>query len=294
MKKGQYLLSEDDIYNELYNSSKPITLKTERKPKSKVIDKSKESKPFIEINPIYRYNKDGEFVDKYLNGKQLAKKFGYREYFVNKAADQEKTYNGFFLSRVSYTKEQLLERLRPKEKGKEKKINKEKKLIKNKVVKKSKPIKEKKIIKTKVVKKSKPIKEKKPYIQYHRIYQYNSDGELVATYDNGGDMAKKTGWNHNTVKSWSTLERVYKGFLLTRVIYDPQQAKQRFTEALKGQQMTYIYKGSELVEVFSSLKEVKAYLGTELNLRQISYYKEKQKPIGEYLLLGKYKNWDNQ
>ena len=277
MKKGQYLLSEDDIYNELYNSSKPITLKTERKPKSKVIEKSKESKPFIEINPIYRYNKDGEFVDKYLNGKQLAKKFGYREYFVNKAADQEKTYNGFLLSRVSYTKEQLLERLRPKEKGKEKKINKEKKLIK-----------------TKVAKTPKPIKEKKPYIQYHRIYQYNGDGELVATYDNGGDMARKTGWKHNTVKSWSTLERVYKGFLLTRVSYDPQQAKQRFTEALKGQQMTYIYKSGELVEVFSSLKEVKAYLGTELNLRQISYYKEKQKPIGEYLLLGKYKNWDNQ
>jgi len=277
MKKGQYLLSEDDIYNELYNSSKPIILKTERKPKSKVIDKSKESKPFIEINPIYRYNKDGEFVDKYLNGKQLAKKFGYREYFVNKAADQEKTYNGFLLSRVSYTKEQLLERFREALKGKEKKTDKEKKLVKSKVV-----------------KTPKPIREKKPYIQYHRIYQYNSDGELVATYDNGGDMAKKTGWNHNTVKSWSTLERVYKGFLLTRVIYDPQQAKQRFTEALKGQQMTYIYKNGELVEVFSSLKEVKAYIGTDLNLRQISYYKEKQKPIGEYLLLGKYKNWDNQ
>lgn len=271
MKKGQYLLNDDDIYNELYNSSKPIILKTERKPKPKVIEKPMESKPYIEINPVYRYNKDGELIDKCLNGKQLAKKFGYREYYVNKAADQEKPYKGFLLSRVSYTKEQLLERFRPKEKGKEKKPTK-----------------------PKVVKTPKPIKGKKPYIQYHRIYQYNSEGELVATYDNGGDMAKNTGLNHNTVTHFSTQEKVYKGFLLSRVSYDPQQAKRRFTEALKGQQMTYIYKSGELVEVFSSLKEVKAYLGTDLTLRQISYYKGKQKPIGEYLLLGKYKNWGNQ
>ena len=252
-----------------------FTLELE-KPKTKVVknqvkvirekpnEVKKETRKPLVINPIYRYTKDGDLVDKYLNSSQMAKKLSWREKTLSNAADQEKTYNGFLVSRVSYTKEKFLERFKI-----EKKAPKEKK---------PKPIK---------VKKPKVIKEKKPYIQYHRIFVYNEDGELIATYNNGGDMARATSWNHNTIKVNSTKERVYKGFLLTRVSYTKEQAKQRFTEALKGQQMTYIYRCGELVATFSSLTEVKNYIKTDLTLRKISYHKERHKPIGDYILSSK-------
>lgn len=244
-----------------------VRTKTVEKP---IEEKPKEKKKPIEINPIYRYSKVGDFIDKFLNANQMGKKLSWKPNSINKAADQERLYNGFFLSRTNYTKEQLKERLTPQKKAPREK--------KPKVV---KPNKEKK---PKVVK---PIKEKKPYIQLHPIYQYKEDGELVATYSNGGEMSKVTGWNHNTVKVFSTKERVFNGFLITRTSYTKEQAKQRFTEALKGQQMTYVYYGGELVAVLSSLAQVKAFIKADLTLKKISYYKERQKPIGGYILRGK-------
>ena len=220
----------------------------ERKPKA-----VKEKQPYVQINPIYRYSKVGDFIDKFLNANQMGKKLSWKPNRINKAADQERLYNGFFLSRTNYTKEQLKERLTPQKKPK-------------------------------VVK---PIKEKKPYIQLHPIYQYKEDGELVATYSNGGEMSKVTGWNHNTVKVFSTKERVFNGFLITRTSYTKEQAKQRFTEALKRQQMTYVYKDGELIATLSSLTQVKELIKSTETLRRITYLKQIHKPIEGYVLSSK-------
>lgn len=260
-----------DEYSYLLELEKPITriIRTTPKPKkeeTKIEEKKEFSKPIL-IGPIYRYNKDGDLVDDFLNSKQLAKQLGWRESRVNDAADKETLYKGFLLTRIRYTKKLILERFKDK----------------IKVPRQKKP----KVVKQPRQKKEKVVKIKKPYIQFHLIYQYNKDGELVASYDNSGDMAKKTKLNHNTVKNYSKKETVYNGFLITHTYYDPQQAKERFVEALNRQQMTYIYKGGELVATFSTLTQVKEYIKSTETLKRISYYKEKHKPIEGYILSAK-------
>ena len=83
------------------------------------------------------------------------------------------------------------------------------------------------------------------------------------------------------------------GYYILSVVILPctkEQAKQHYSEALKGQQMTYIYKGDELIAICTTLKEVKEIIGTDETLRRISYYKEKEKPIGDYIISGKMRN----
>lgn len=266
--KPVYLIDSETYLEEL-EKGRAIIIKSAPRPKrteTPVEQEKPQSKP-LEINPVYRYTKDGDFVDKYINGNQLAKKLGWKASRVNSAADQERPYNGFLLTRTGYTKEQLTERLRIK-----KKVPREKK---SKAVRRPRQRKEK------------VIKNKVPYIQYHTIYQYNKDGELVASFINASDMANKTGWKHNTVKTYSKKETVYNGFLISHTCYEPPQAKERFREALKGQQMTYVYKDGELVATFSTLSQVKEFINTTETLKRISYHKEKHKPIEGYILSGK-------
>lgn len=239
---------------------KPKNIETQTKPKVEV-------KKQLEINPIYRYTIDGDLVDKYLNPKQMAKKLSWRESLLRKAADQETLYKGFLITRTSYTKEQIQQRfVKPKKEPKHKSTNN---------------------TKPKVVRTPKPKKEKKPYIQQCKVYQYNKDGELVATYDNSGIASKLTSWNHNTIKEYSKRESYYKGFLLTRTEYTPQQAKERFVAALNNQQVSFVYKGGELVAVCTSLSEVKEVIGLGLTLKQISNSKYYKEPLGDYLITSK-------
>lgn len=262
----KYTVYEDDYMEEL---EKPKTriIQEHHNHSETVEEKKKINKEPLFINPIYRYTKQGDLVDKYLNGKQMAKKLSWRESALNKAADEEKLYYGFFLTRRSYSKEEIIERFRPKEKP-----------IKQKII---KPVKEKR------VRQPKEKKPKEPYIQICKIYQYNEEGEIVAVYDNCGMAEKITTWNRSTIKTYSKQERYYRGFLLTRTHYSPQEAKQRFTEALKSQQMTYIYKDGMLINICSTLSEVKAIINTNLTLKEISSRKERHKPINNYILSNK-------
>ena len=265
MKRNLEIVDEY-LYTLELEQPKTRILKNEVKPK-RVETPQKEIKPFkkpLEVNPIYRYTKDGDFVDKYLNASQMAKKLGWRETLLKQAADQERLYNGFLLTHTTHTKEQIQERFRkPKKQPREKKPN------------------------TPRERKPKAVKEKQPYVQVNTIYQYNENGDIVATYINAAYMANATGWNHNTVKSFSTKERVFKGFLITHTCYSPQDAKQRFTEALKRQQMTYVYKDGELIATLSSLTQVKELIKSTETLRRITYFKQIHKPIEGYVLSSK-------
>jgi hypothetical protein len=86
---------------------------------------------------------------------------------------------------------------------------------------------------------------------------------------------------------FSTKERVFNGFLITRTSYTKEQAKQRFTEALKRQQMTYVYKDGELIATLSSLTQVKELIKSTETLRRITYLKQIHKPIEGYVLSSK-------
>lgn len=251
-----------DEYSYLMELEKPKTRIIKSEPRKIIqtpIKQEQTKRQPLEINPIYRYTIDGELVDKYINGKQLANKLGWNVSRVNNAANKETLYNGFLLTRTSYTKEQLKERF---------------------TIKKNEPT----VRKPKAIKTPRPKKET---IVNNYIYQYNNDGELVATYDNALDMANKNSLNSNTIRAYSKKETVYNGFLLTRTSYSPQQAKERYTDALNRQQMTYIYKDGELVGTLSTLSKVKDFLNTNETLRHISYHKEKHKPIEGYILSSK-------
>lgn len=268
MKKIKYLIDEVDYLEQLEKPKTKYIIK-ESKTKAKPIEtpstEEKATKTFKEIKPIYRYTTNGDLVDKYINASQMAKKLSWSEYYLNKAADQEKLFKGYFVTRNSYTKEKIVERFKPK-----------------RIVRKPKA--------PKAIKEKKPPKDNKPkvpYIQLCKVYQYNQDGELIATYDNCNIASNLTGWNRCTIKEYSKRERYYKGFLLSRVEYTPQQAKERFIEALNSQQMSYIYKDGNLVATCTALSEVKAILGTSLTLRKISYHKEKMKPINDYIISNK-------
>ena len=270
----QKLLIDDFSY--MMELEKPYTriIKTEPRPRKDDVSSgtTKEYKKPLEINPVYRYTTDGELIDKYLNGKQMAKKLSWREYFINKAADEERLFKGYFLTRRSYSKEEIIERFKPKEKP-----------IKEKII---KPIKEKR------VRVPKEKKEKVPYIQYCYIYQYNEAGKLVGVYNNCSDMANKTAWNSSTIKTYSKNERVYNGYLITRKQYTKDEAVKLYNEALCKQQMTYVYEDDKLIAICSTLKEVKRLIDTDLSLKKISYRKEKLIPIGNFLLC-KYRRTEN-
>lgn len=273
MKPQKHLI---DDFSYMIELEKPKTriIKTEPRPRKDDVSSgtTKEYKKPLEINPVYRYTTDGELVDKYLNTKQMAKKLSWREYYINKAADEEKLFKGYFITRRSYTKEEIIERFKPKEKP-----------IKQKII---KPIKEKKI------RVPKEKKEKVPYIQYCIIYQYNEYGELVGVYNNCSDMANKTAWNSSTIKTYSKNERVFNGYLITRKQYTKDEAVKLYNEALLKQQMTYVYEDDKLIAICSSLSEVKELIGTDLTLRKLSYHKEKLIPIGNYILC-KYRRIEN-
>ena len=262
----QKLLIDDFSY--MMELEKPYTriIKTEPRPRKDDVSSgtTKEYKKPLEINPVYRYTTEGELIDKYLNTKQMAKKLSWREYFINKAADEERLFKGYFLTRRSYSKEEIIERFKPKEKP-----------IKEKII---KPIKEKR------VRVPKEKKEKVPYIQYCYIYQYNEAGKLVGVYNNCSDMANKTAWNSSTIKTYSKNERVYNGYLITRKQYTKDEAVKLYNEALCKQQMTYVYEDDKLIAICSTLKEVKLLIDTDLSLKKISYHKEKLIPIGNFLL----------
>lgn len=221
-------------------------------------------KEWKEINPIYRFNKDGDLVDKYINPKQMAKKLNWREYYVRIAASEERQYNGFILTMKHYTKEQFLERFRKPKKAKIEKVPRPKK---------------ERIIK--------PKKEKVPYIQICTIYQYNKDGELVATYINCGDAAKKTNWKRSTIKTYSKLEKAFNGFLLSRTQYTKEEAKQRYQRALNEQQTTFVYKDGELVATCSTLDQVMTIINTDIKKSRLTYCKMNQVPINGYVISSK-------
>lgn len=265
MKRNLEIIDEY-LYTLELEQPKTRIIKNEVKPK-RVEKQYNEKKPFkkpLVVNPVYRYTKDGDFVDKYINDSQMAKKLSWREFYLKQAADQERLYNGFLLTRTSYTKEQIQERFR-------------------------KPSKQSREKKPRIVKEKKPkvIVDKQPYVQVNTIYQYNEDGNIIGTYLNAAEMANVTGWKHSTINGYSRKETVYNGFLISHTYYKPQNAKQRFTEALKRQQMTYVYKDSELVATLSTLTQVKELIKTTETLRRITYFKQIHKPIEGYILSNK-------
>lgn len=258
----------EDEYLESLEFSKPKYIKQTIK-RTVVKQENKEivAKLLLEVNPIYRYSKDGELVDKYLNPKQMANKLRWREHSLLKAANQEKLYNGFILSKRNYTKEQFIERFKTPKKTKIEKLPKPKK---------------EKVIRPKKEKVIKPKKEKKKLICY--IYQYNVDGELIARYDNGRDLVNRTNYKRNTIKNYSEQERIYDGYLFSRKEYTQEQAKKIYSDKLNSQQMSYVYKDGLLFAVCTSLKEVKKITNTELSFKKISYHKGILRPINGYII----------
>lgn len=240
--------------------SKPKVIREHHEQK-KIIKEEIEKKPFKEIKPIYRYNKDGELVDKYLNTSQMATKLKWREFYLRQAADKEKQFNGFYITRKHYTKEEFIEHFKKTVKPK-----------KTKTVKAPKPHKEK------------VLKPKEPYIQYCYIYQYNQDGELIARYDNGRDIANRTNYKRNTIKNYSEQERIFDGYLFSRNDYTKDEAKELYLQRLNSQQMSYVYKDGLLMAVCTNLKEVKKITNTDLSYRKISYYKSRLEPINGYII----------
>lgn len=255
----------EDEYLESLEFAKPKYIKqTINRTVVKQENKEIVAKPLLEVNPIYRYSKDGELVDKYLNPRQMANKLRWREHSLLKAANQEKLYNGFILSKRNYTKEQFIERFR---KPKKPKIKKE-----------PKPKREKKI---KVANKvAKPRKE-----LICTIYQYNQDGLLVNTFVNAGVASRAIGVSRYTLRNYSLDEKQYNGYLYTRKLYNQCEAKERYINALDKRTTTFVYNlNLELVKICFSLQQVKEYIHTELTLKRIGYAKRHHKEINGYIL----------
>ena len=281
----QGVLMSYNRYNEDEAKEKYIKAIPKPKKRATIVQVKKEIAPKppkpkkIKINPVYMYNSEGELVNKFLNPQQMANKlcWNYSTVFVYSA--KENVYDGYLLTRKPYEQEKAKElylfKTTPKEKPvKEKKIKP--KTPKEKKQKQPRPIREKPP--------KQPKQPKEPYIQLHPIYQYNKDGELIYKYNNSTEAEEKTGFNGRTLRQYAKKEKVYKGFLWAKTDYPTDEVKQRFTEALNRQQMTYIYKGGELVAMFSTLAQVRQYIKSEETLKKISYYKEIHKPIGDYIL----------
>lgn len=292
MRKQKIELYNIDSVTQILESSKPRVIKTERKnvvkPEQK--DNGSEDVPVrkIDFNPVYRYDLEGHLIDKYLNGHQMAKKLGWKYVTVNLGASEERITKGYFLSRKNYTPDKAHEIIASKSKPKKVKTVKEKKV---KLVN-DKPKTDMRG-KHKRVKVDAPKSEKTEYIQIHKIYQYAADGNLIGEYDNAGLLAKAVGLNHSTCVSYARQKRVYNGFLLSREALTPPQVKQRFTDALKASQITYIYDCLGVcVKYTTRIMEVREFLNTRLTSKQISGCKAKENKLCGYMLSGTYYSVD--
>lgn len=269
------LLNADSV-TLLLESSKPLHFKTDRSVyvKKVVTEPQIEETPkkVIEFNPVYRYDLEGNLVDKYLNGHQMAKKLGWKYVTINLYASEERIYKrAWLLSHKNYTKEKASE------------LIDQKREVKPKYVKKPHPKK------PKIEYTPKEKEPKEPYIQIDKIYQYNSEGTLVGTYDNAALLSKAIGLNHNTCVSYARQKRVCNGFLLSRETLTPPQVKQRFTDSLKASQVTYIYDSLGVCVFYSTkIMEVRDYLECQLTSKQISKCKEFEKIYKGYMISGKY------